>query len=86
MKLLANVAISGFELSLWDLLRPLVGPCILALVVLVVVGQLVARLFDRLMGNGRGAPGPSADSEEGTSNRPEARQASDHPRQEPGTP
>jgi len=72
MKLLAGVAGSGFELSLWDLLRPLVGPCILALVVLVVVDHLVARLFDRLMGNGPGAPGPSADSEEEASSRPEA--------------
>ena len=72
MKLLAGVAGSGFELSLWDLLRPLVGPCILALVVLAVVGQLVARLFDRLMGT-EPDPGRSADYGEETSRRPEAR-------------
>jgi hypothetical protein len=38
MQLLAGVAGNGFVPSLWDLLWPLVGPCILALVVLAVVG------------------------------------------------
>jgi hypothetical protein len=71
MHLLADVA-GNFELSLWDLLQPLVGPCILALVILAVVGQLVARLFDRLMGN-EAAPRRSENSGEETSTRPEVR-------------
>jgi hypothetical protein len=72
MQLLADVAGDGFVPSFWDLLWPYVGPCILALVVLAVVGQLVASIFDRLMGN-EPAPGRSVDSWEGASSRPEAR-------------
>jgi hypothetical protein len=71
MHLLADVA-GNFKLSLWDLVQPLVGPCFLALVVLAVVGQLLARLFDKLMGN-EAALRRSEDSGGETSSRPEAR-------------
>jgi hypothetical protein len=59
MMLLADVAGNGFDFSLWDLLGPFIGPCVLALVVLAVVGQLVARLFYRPMGS-EPSPGRSA--------------------------
>jgi hypothetical protein len=72
MQPLAAVAGDGFDFSLWDLLGPFVGPCVLALVVLAVVRQLLARLFDRLT-DSEPAPGRSEDSGEEASSRPEAR-------------
>jgi hypothetical protein len=74
MQLLADVAGNGFDLSLWDLLWPVLGWACLSVVGLLVVHlmSLVARLFDRLMGNEL-APGRSADGGDGTSSRPEAR-------------
>jgi hypothetical protein len=73
MKVLADVAGHGFELSPWGLLWPLVGPCVLVLVVPVVVGQPLARLTDKLMGGEQGPPGRSADSGDEASSRPETR-------------